>query len=216
VADFAARHRDESTFIAADWGFATQIYALSNGESPILEPFRDWEEEQGGEDELLRYSTQRRGRPIYVLLQQPRLTVSPDITAQIVHSTESMAHGRRLPLEDELQRASGVRVIKFAAPDSVALEQCSAPPPPPGDLHVVSNTGRVVSVAWRGTEGARSAYTVEAGTAPRLSDVMALDLGWKMTFKAAHVKPGTYYVRVRGKNRCGGGEPSQEIRVVVE
>jgi hypothetical protein len=32
---------------------------------------------------------------------------------------------------------------------------------------------------------------------------------------AQRVPPGTYYVRVRGRNRCGDGPPSPEVAVTV-
>jgi hypothetical protein len=32
---------------------------------------------------------------------------------------------------------------------------------------------------------------------------------------AQRVPPGTYYVRVRGRNRCGDGPPSPELAVTV-
>ena len=58
---------------------------------------------------------------------------------------------------------------------------------------------------------------LEVGYAPGLTDGgirEARDL-LHPSFTAKRVQPGTYYVRVRGKNKCGDGAPSPELAVTV-
>ena len=55
---------------------------------------------------------------------------------------------------------------------------------------------------------------LEAGSAPGLADLTAVNVGTSTGF-AASAPPGTYYVRVRGSNACGSGGPSNEATVVL-
>jgi len=96
------------------------------------------------------------------------------------------------------------------------LNACQAPPAPPHDLHVVSNSGRAVVLSWDESGTGRTSYTLEAGHGPGQSDVVNLNLGRMTTFKASGVAPATYYARVRGKNACGTSDQSNEIIVVVQ
>jgi hypothetical protein len=100
--------------------------------------------------------------------------------------------------------------------DPAVLHDCSAAPPPPADLHVVSNSDRVVVLAWAPAGGTRTSYTIEAGLGSGLTDVLNMPLGRTTTYTATRVNPATYYARVRAKNTCGVSAPSGEIRVAVE
>ena len=92
---------------------------------------------------------------------------------------------------------------------------CAAPPPPPSDLRIVSNSHRVVALAWTPPAGRRALQVLEAGSAPGASDILVKDVGWATTFTTP-ASPGTYHARVRGKNMCGTGAASNELIVVVE
>lgn len=99
--------------------------------------------------------------------------------------------------------------------DPARLHECSAPPPPPTVLRVVSNVDRTVSLAWDGVGGQRTRYIIEAGRRPGGSDVLDMALGRDTRYTATRVTPATYYARVRAKNLCGTSGPSNELRVVV-
>lgn len=116
VARFAATHRNDATFIAADWGFATQIYALSNGTLSVPEPFWTWGS-GWGPLALARHVAKTPQRPVYVLLRKSELPpLRADATQQIVQTLANLAGGRTLPLEPELQNLRSVEVIKFPPP----------------------------------------------------------------------------------------------------
>jgi hypothetical protein len=100
--------------------------------------------------------------------------------------------------------------------DPARQDACSAPPGRPADLRVVSNRGRVVVLSWTPAGGERTSYVIEAGWSTGRTDVLNMPLGRTTTYTAAQVNPGTYYARVRAKNRCGVSPPSAEIRVMVE
>jgi hypothetical protein len=93
---------------------------------------------------------------------------------------------------------------------------CSDPPLPPADLHVVSNTGGVVVVSWAESVTRRVSYVLEAGRTSGQADALTTNVGRSTTFTATQVQPGTYYVRVRGRNACGTGAASNELIVQVE
>jgi hypothetical protein len=89
-------------------------------------------------------------------------------------------------------------------------------PAPPSGLSVVSVTLGTVILAWSPSAGNPTSYVVEAGSSPGASNLANSDLGGPApSLTATGVGPGVYYVRVRGKNACGLGGPSNEVVVVV-
>src|SRR5439155_4036004 len=91
VAQYVVDHRDDATFVAADWGFGVQIYILSNGTLAVAEPFWSW----GGQwnvERLDAYVTPP-GRPIIVLLAKGPAAVSSDATKDIVKTVDVITNG---------------------------------------------------------------------------------------------------------------------------
>jgi predicted phage tail protein len=74
--------------------------------------------------------------------------------------------------------------------------------------------GHNVDLRWVAASGgvAATSYLIEAGSAPGLSDLGRFPIGNVLKFSAV-APSGVYYVRVRGVNSRGGGEPSNEIIV---
>jgi hypothetical protein len=56
---------------------------------------------------------------------------------------------------------------------------------------------------------------VRCRAAAALSNLALVCLGNVLSFSAAKVPPGTYYVRVRAFNAAGQGPPSNECTIVV-
>jgi hypothetical protein len=92
---------------------------------------------------------------------------------------------------------------------------CSAPPLAPHDLRVTSNQGGRVGIAWSRSATRRASYILEVGRARGGAEALVSNLGRATTFTAFPVLPGTYFVRIRGRNACGTGDPSNELAVVV-
>jgi hypothetical protein len=91
---------------------------------------------------------------------------------------------------------------------------CSGVPGAPTDLRV-EQSHTVVQLRWIGSTGHPSSYVLEAGGASG-STATANDLGNpEPRFTGIRVERGTYYARIRGKNACGVGAPSNEVVVVV-
>lgn len=89
---------------------------------------------------------------------------------------------------------------------------CSGPPPAPSSISAVVG-GAGAAIRWTAPPAATS-FVLEAGRSPLSKDVFAGDVGAASSL-AAQVAPGTYFVRVRGRNPCGTGAPSPEVRLVV-
>ena len=92
-----------------------------------------------------------------------------------------------------------------------ALSECR--PVAPADVRSEVE-GRTVMLAWR--PGADSSYRLEVGSKPGQADVLTADIergatGWRTT----GVIPGSYFLRVRAVNACGGSNPSNELIVRV-
>jgi 4-amino-4-deoxy-L-arabinose transferase-like glycosyltransferase len=100
--------------------------------------------------------------------------------------------------------------------DPAILRDCVAAPPAPAGLHVVSNSGRVVVLAWEPSGGTRTTYILEAGNAPGRTDALRIPVRRTTTYTAENVNPATYYARVRAKNICGLSDPSAELSVTVQ
>ena len=95
---------------------------------------------------------------------------------------------------------------------TVGNGSCSGLPSPPADL-TYSVNGSLVTLAWRASTGSVNSYLISAGYAPG-QFVLELDTGTNNPRFSANAPPGTYYVRVRGRNHCGIGSGSDIVVVV--
>jgi hypothetical protein len=77
--------------------------------------------------------------------------------------------------------------------------------------------GTTVTLRWGVPPGNQpTSYVIEAGTGPGLSNITVFDTGNSATgLTVNNVPPGTYYVRVRGRDASGTGPVSNEVIVVV-
>jgi predicted phage tail protein len=92
---------------------------------------------------------------------------------------------------------------------------CAGPPGAPSGLQ--SNvSGSTVTLTWSAASAGPTSYVVEAGSSSGRSDLVANDTGNTGTsLTATGVGAGTYFVRMRARNACGNGAPSNEVTVVV-
>jgi photosystem II stability/assembly factor-like uncharacterized protein len=93
----------------------------------------------------------------------------------------------------------------------VAAPPCSVPGSP--SPLVFTQSGAFVTVTWASVANA-SDYVIEVGSATGLSNLLVLPLG-PTTSIGTMAPPGRYYARIRARNRCGLGPPSNEIVVIV-
>jgi hypothetical protein len=89
---------------------------------------------------------------------------------------------------------------------------CTLPGAPP--TLTVSLAGRVVTLTWGAATGQPTSYVLEAGTATGASNLVNADIGNQLSFVAT-APPGTYFIRIRGRNACGTGPASIERSVSV-
>jgi predicted phage tail protein len=97
----------------------------------------------------------------------------------------------------------------------VVVGDCTAPPSAPSGLSF-SLIGSAVVLTWEASKSGPTSYIIETetgsdGTSPGVVDTGSL----KTTFTAEDVPPGTYFVRVRARNACGGSARSEKVTVVV-
>jgi hypothetical protein len=92
---------------------------------------------------------------------------------------------------------------------------CTTPPNTPTNLAATVD-GNLVTLSWAAPIGgcAPTAYAIQAGSAPGLSDLAVLNVGAATTLSVA-APFGTYYVRVVAMNAFGGSVGSVEIVVTV-
>ena len=90
---------------------------------------------------------------------------------------------------------------------------CLSPPGAPTNL-TASVFGTFVTLNWVAPLGCpATAYAVQAGSAPGLTDIAVINVAG--TTLNASAPPGMYYVRVVALNGAGGSLPSNEILVTV-
>jgi hypothetical protein len=88
---------------------------------------------------------------------------------------------------------------------------CVAPGAPTG--LVTSATGLSASFAWSApaTGGAIDDYLLEAGSAPGASNLATVPVPASSASFSATAPAGTYYVRVRARNACGGALSNEVV-----
>lgn len=113
-------------------------------------------------------------------------------------------------------RASNSIGVSPPSNEATLVVGCTGAPGPPAALTIVTNSGGTVALAWQASLGGPTSYVIEAGTASGLADLVAVDLGSSnVSMSAGGVGAGRYFLRVRGRNRCGLGAASNEIVLVV-
>jgi hypothetical protein len=114
---------------------------------------------------------------------------------------------------DALGRVSTIAVGSGPPFRVVDITPCTDPPGATGRLTADSHAS-TVELAWAAAAGAAS-YVIEVGSASGLSDIAHLTTHSATSYTASRVAGGTYFTRVRAKNLCGSGAPSNEVIVLV-
>jgi len=117
--EFAARAAGRATFLAADWGVASQILCLSDGDTSLVhELFWGY---RGPDD--IRDCIDRAGvDAFYVVTKKPPTTVHPENTRRIVRDAAELSGWRETPVEPEVSDLPAVGFRKFvrAAPETTS------------------------------------------------------------------------------------------------
>lgn len=104
-----------------------------------------------------------------------------------------------------------------ASPEvSVSVATPNPRPGAPTGL-TASFAGRTISIGWTAptTGEPVTSYLLEVGSAPGLANILVVPMGAGLSFAAPGVPDGTYWLRVRGTNAAGSGQPSQDLGVVM-
>ena len=113
--------------------------------------------------------------------------------------------GNTSPYPDSLTAFPG-QVFVYRVPNGL---------PPAAPVLTGSATSGSVSLSW--TPGAgepATSYVLEAGSSSRMSDVFNANIGPGLQLTATAPR-GAYYIRVRGVNAMGPGDPSNELELGV-
>lgn len=98
---------------------------------------------------------------------------------------------------------------------TIVYATCGQAPGAPGNLRRAASPSLDVVLYWDLAQGCQpESMQLEAGTSPGATDVgvyqVPVQSGW-----AGSAVPGTYYARVRARNRFGVSAPSNELQVVI-
>jgi hypothetical protein len=114
---------------------------------------------------------------------------------------------------DDVSGAAGL----YGGADSGGGGTSLTAPGAPSGL-TTSASGSTVSLSWRAPSsgGSPSAYVIEAGSAPGLSNLASFSTGSTATsFSSGGVGSGTYYLRVKAANPAGTSAASNESLLIV-
>ncbi len=117
-------------------------------------------------------------------------------------------------------RVRGVNGAGSSAPSGeavVAVGAAALLPGPPAHFTVTTfRTSATLSWSPSSVGQPASSYIIDAGSAPGLGNLAQLvTTGPATTFVVPFVPPGTYFVRVRGRNALGVGAPSQDVSIAM-
>jgi hypothetical protein len=78
-------------------------------------------------------------------------------------------------------------------------------------------SGRTLGMDWESPVGGDPVtnYLLEVGSAPGLANILVLPLSAARSFSASGVPDGTFWLRVRGSNSMGLGDPSEDVGLVM-
>ena len=78
-------------------------------------------------------------------------------------------------------------------------------------------SGRTLAMDWDAPIGGDPVtnYSLEVGTAPGLTDLLVLPLSAARSFSTGGVPIGTFWLRMRGANASGLGDPSEDVGMVM-
>jgi hypothetical protein len=115
-----------------------------------------------------------------------------------------------------VRNANGTSAPSSEVAVTIPADCLTAPGTPSGLTAIVSGT--TVTLTWQppATACPATAYTVEGGSAPGLTNLASFSTGTAVTsFTATSVPGGTYYVRVKATNAGGASGASNEVSFSV-
>ena len=107
--------------------------------------------------------------------------------------------------------ANDFDVIELGWRGGQAAAGCHAPTSP--SPFTYAQSGAFVTLAWAPAAGAAD-YIIEVGSGAGLANVLVTGVGGGTTISTV-APPGVYFARMRGRNGCGLGPPSNEIVVTI-
>jgi len=112
LGDLAAEKAGHDFFIAGNWGVATQMYCLSDGNLELVsELYHSYEEPMGPRLETLL--DLHRFRAFYLVLKVPPYAPDTTGTRRLIAAIEGHPNLREVPVEEDLAQLAAVKVRKF-------------------------------------------------------------------------------------------------------
>lgn len=144
----------------------------------------------------------------------PGATTLPELTTSATTLATTIATGGTFYARVRAVNQYGTSV---ASPEvSFTLASPNPRPGPPAALDA-SFSGRTITVRWMAptTGNPVTNYSLEAGSAPGLANIVTVPVGTATSFSASGVPDGTYWLRVRGGNSAGVSPPTSDLGVVM-
>lgn len=110
AAQYLAGLPQGTAVVAADWGIATQVFALSNGrQGYVYEPF--WNAQP--DSAVLRILGDSQYSAVAVAALRPRSSAKPEATSAIIRTVQSAAGWQEMPLDPTIARLRSVEIHSY-------------------------------------------------------------------------------------------------------
>ena len=108
LAEFAAEHAKDAVFIAADWGFTSQIRCVGENAAPVCELFWSF-----NESDVKNVLVQTGRNEAYIIFRSLPTAIAPQNTARILPAMKKIEGWKEVALDPELLKLRLFRIYKF-------------------------------------------------------------------------------------------------------
>jgi glucose/arabinose dehydrogenase len=201
--------------------FAGRVWRIGPA-TAVPDPPRDLHVVVTGTDALVRWNAPREGAvPLQYQLEAGSAPGASDAAIVAVDGSVMLLSFAGVPAGTYFVRLRSIgQAGTSAASEEVVVvvsgTGCTTPPPAPFGLAAIVN-GRSVRLVWDvpATANGPVDLLIEAGSQPGTANLAVFAVDGTLRAVTVGAPPGTYFVRMRGRNACGTSVASAEIAVTV-
>jgi glucose/arabinose dehydrogenase len=217
ISSFARDFRGELYFTT----FAGRVWHIT-ASSFVPDPPRDLHVVVTGTTAVVRWNAPRQGAvPMQYQLEAGSFPGAANLIVVPVDASANLLSFAGVPPGMYFVRLRSIGSSGTSAPSEdvvvvVSGPGCTSSPPTPAGFAAAVN-GRAVRLEWDvpATANGPTELFIEAGSSPGAANLAIIAIDGTLRELTVNAPPGTYFVRLRGRNGCGIGPASGDIVVIV-